>query len=128
MTDPKPSAWRDAIDWTRCDYCGWPLAETVKEGCVLRPDGMCDCRSMRPRPDANMEDMAQDAITRIIPSPVRLEARRQRARAGRLAEALRRCIPVLESHVGMTLDSDDFRDRIALDEARAALAEHEGGA
>lgn len=43
------------VDWRkRCDYCGWPLAESMGKGCVA------DNCSQRPRPLAMTSDAAQE--------------------------------------------------------------------
>ena len=47
MTNEQEKRLED--DWkSRCDWCGWPLKETVEEGCIR---GNC---SMRPLPQTNV--------------------------------------------------------------------------
>lgn len=38
---------------SRCDYCGWPLAESAERGCVV------DNCSQRPRPLAHLSEVMQ---------------------------------------------------------------------
>lgn len=64
----------------RCDYCGWPLAAGIREGCV---DGNC---SMRPMP-SNADTPRKQTVRYLV------------SRARRAQEA--------ENHVAALLDGLD---------------------
>lgn len=49
-----------SIDLTRCDWCGFPLAQLVEDGCVAE-----NC-SMRPMPELTERGQMRQAIRRLL--------------------------------------------------------------
>lgn len=77
-------------DWlSRCDWCGWPLADAVSKGCVM------DNCSMRPLPEITEQKREKFDVKRAARTflrerdAARAEAAKLRERVGKLEGALR---------------------------------------